>query len=185
MDFAHPFYFLRHGETTWNAAGWTQGQLDSPLSQRGREQARRAADILAAEPIRRIVASPLSRARHTAQAVAARLGLPVAFDARLMEVHLGEKQGTPHDRWIDDFWQDGFDPPGGETFAQFRERVWDAMAAVVADGGPGTLIVAHGGLWKAARRKVTIEPDIEHMPNALPLSITPAGGRWDYHILGA
>ncbi|MEM7525488.1 MAG: histidine phosphatase family protein, partial [Pseudomonadota bacterium] len=48
MAFDHPFYFLRHGETTWNAVQRTQGQLDAPLSETGRRQARDAAAALAA-----------------------------------------------------------------------------------------------------------------------------------------
>ncbi|MCP4047018.1 MAG: histidine phosphatase family protein, partial [Gammaproteobacteria bacterium] len=70
MKFDHPFYFLRHGETQWNKDRMTQGQLDAKLNSRGILQAERAADILRNEPIDRIVSSPLSRARHTAEAVA-------------------------------------------------------------------------------------------------------------------
>ena len=80
MAFAHPFYFLRHGETYWNREGRTQGQLDSKLNETGIAQAALAAEALKDEPIERIVASPLSRARDTAQAVADVLGLTVATD---------------------------------------------------------------------------------------------------------
>ena len=173
MAFDHPFYFLRHGQTTWNAASWTQGQTDSPLSQTGREQARSAADALCGEPIVRIVASPLSRARHTAEAVAAALRLPVTLDPNLMEVHLGDHEGGPHGDWLAAFWREDHDPPNGETFATFRARVWSAMADAVARG-PGTLIVAHGGLWRAARTYVRVDPDLQDMPNALPLAVTPS-----------
>ncbi|MEO1291813.1 MAG: histidine phosphatase family protein, partial [Pseudomonadota bacterium] len=67
---AHPFHFLRHGETTWNASKRTQGQLDTPLNETGHAQAQRAAETIAPLPISRIVASPLSRVADTARPVA-------------------------------------------------------------------------------------------------------------------
>ncbi len=183
MAFEHRFYFLRHGQTDWNAAGRTQGQLDSHLDATGREQARRAALILKDEPIARIVASPLSRARNTAEAVAAETGLKVELDEGLMECHLGEHQGHPHGPWLGQYWTGEYDPPGGERFSEFAERVWNAMARAAALG-PDTLIVAHGGLWLAAQEYVTVSPPLKRMPNALPLRVTPEPGAWRHEILG-
>lgn len=183
MPFAHPFYFLRHGETHWNKAGTTQGQLNSQLNDTGREQARKAAEALAGEPIERIVASPLSRALDTAKAVAAPHGLDVETDPELMECHLGEHQGGPHGAWLGDYFRGEYEPPGGETFALFCDRVWAAMQRAVARG-PNTLIVAHGGLWIAARTRVAVDPDLPRMPNALPLHVTPEPGRWRHRICG-
>jgi broad specificity phosphatase PhoE len=181
--FAHPFYFLRHGETHWNKSGTTQGQLDAKLNETGIEQARRAAEALAGEPIERIVASPLSRALDTAEAVAERHGLSVETDPGLMECDLGRHQGGPHGAWLGDFFRGEYEPPGGETFDQFRARVWAAMQRAVAKG-PNTLIVAHGGLWIAARTYVAVEPDLPRLPNALPLHVTPEPGRWVHRICG-
>jgi probable phosphoglycerate mutase len=181
--FPHPFYFLRHGETHWNRSGTTQGQVDARLNETGVEQARRAADALAAEPIARIVASPLSRARDTAEAVAERHGLAVETDAQLMECHLGRHQGGPHGAWLGDYFRGAYDPPEGETFERFRARVWAAMQRAVAQG-PNTLIVAHGGLWIAARTYVAVDPDLPRMPNALPLLVTPRPDRWVHRICG-
>lgn len=183
MAFDHPFYFLRHGETTWNASGMTQGQLNSPLSDRGREQAEIAGVALADEPIERIVASPLDRAFHTAEAVARVHGLTVETDPELMECHLGQHQGEPHGPFLAAFFRGEHEPPGGETFDQFRARVWGAMQRAVGRG-PNTLIVAHGGLWIAARTYVAVDPDLKRMPNALPLHVTPGPERWDHRICG-
>jgi probable phosphoglycerate mutase len=180
--FENEFYFLRHGQTDWNLAGRTQGQLDAQLDATGRAQATRAAEILASEPIAQIVASPLSRARHTAEAVAARHGLQVIFDEGLMECHLGEHQGLPHGPWLSKYWTGDYDPPGGETFAEFAERVWNAMARAVARG-PRTLIVAHGGLWRAAEEYVEISPRLSPMPNALPIRVRPEKGVWRQQVL--
>jgi len=183
MAFEHPFYFLRHGETTWNASGKTQGQLNAPLSDKGRAQAEAAARALAAEPIERIVASPLDRARHTADAVARALGLSVETDDDLMECHLGDHQGRPHGPFLAAFFRGEHEPPNGETFDRFRARVWGAMQRAVARG-PNTLIVAHGGLWIAARTKVAMEPDLARMPNALPLRVHPSPERWEHRVCG-
>lgn len=183
MAFDHPFYFLRHGETTWNAERRCQGQFNSQLSDTGREQAETAADALKDQPIQRIVASPLDRAMHTAEAVARATGLEIETDPDLMECHLGEWQGQPHGAWLPAYFRGEQDPPGGETFDQFCDRVWGAMARAVARG-PDTLIVAHGGLWIAARTRVTVAPNLDRMPNALPLRVDPRPGHWDHAICG-
>jgi broad specificity phosphatase PhoE len=182
MTFPHPFYFLRHGQTDWNASGRTQGQLDSQLDATGRTQAKRAAEILRGEPVARIVASPLARARHTAEAVAEAKGLEVILDEGLMECHLGEHQGGPHGPWLAEYWAGAYDPPGGERFEDFAARVWEAMARAVALG-PDTLIVAHGGLWLAAQLHVRVTPDLARMPNALPLRVTPEPTLWRHETL--
>ena len=183
MAFAHPFYFLRHGETTWNAAKKTQGQENSPLSDKGRAQAEAAAIALKDEPIARIIASPLDRALHTAQAVGRATGLEVETDPDLMECHLGDHQTQPHGPWLSAYFRGEHVPPNGEPFEDFRTRVWNAMSRAVAHG-PNTLIVAHGGLWIAARTHVRTVPDLDRMPNALPLHVTPSSDRWDYRICG-
>ncbi|MEM9278157.1 MAG: histidine phosphatase family protein [Pseudomonadota bacterium] len=184
MAFDHPFYFLRHGETTWNAERRTQGQLNSQLSDRGRNQAEVAAQALKDEPIERIIASPLDRVVNTAKAVARVTGLDIETDPDLMECHLGDHQGEQHGPWLPAYFRGEYAPPGGETFETFCARVWDAMSRAVARG-PNTLIVAHGGLWIAARTRVRVNPDLDRMPNALPLKVSPSPGRWDHEICGS
>ena len=183
MSFDHPFYFLRHGETTWNASGKTQGQLNSPLSDLGREQAEIAAQALKDEPIERIIASPLDRAFHTAQAVARVKGLSIQPDPDLMECHLGDHQGQPHGPFLPAYFRGEHNPPNGEAFQDFCARVWGAMQRAVALG-PNTLIVAHGGLWIAAQAYVSVQPDLRRMPNALPLHVRPSPTQWAHRIVG-
>lgn len=181
MPFEHPFYFLRHGETTWNAAGMTQGQLDSPLSPLGKAQAQAAAVALSGEPVTRIVASPLTRARETAEAVAYLHGLPVETDPELMECHLGEHQGRPHGPFLREYFNGAYDPPGGETFDEFSTR---AFTALERHADAGVLIVCHGGLWISANRFVTVTPSLLPMKNALPIRVTPNGAGWTAEALG-
>lgn len=102
---------LRHGETTHNASGIWQGQLDSELSERGLAQAAAAGPAMAGLGASRIVSSDLRRAARTARIVGRSLGLPVAFDERFREIHAGQWQGL--------------------TNAQVRELFPDARAAVM------------------------------------------------------
>src|SRR4051812_19585817 len=83
----------RHGETVFNIEGRWQGQADSPLTERGRAQARELGRALASEPIAAVYSSDLGRAADTARAVAEPHGLKVITDERLREIHVGEWTG--------------------------------------------------------------------------------------------
>jgi len=84
---------VRHGETNWNAERRWQGHADVPLNDRGRKQARTLAEQLAGERIDVIYTSDLSRARDTADAVGARLGVEVVVDPDLREIDAGAIEG--------------------------------------------------------------------------------------------
>ncbi|MEO0678957.1 MAG: histidine phosphatase family protein [Pseudomonadota bacterium] len=181
--FARPFHFLRHGQTTYNRDGIFQGQIDSPLSDAGVAQAEAAAQALQGEPIRRIVASPLSRARLTAEAAGRVLGLPVHTDDGLKECHLGVHQDQPHATWpLNLYWRGEVVPEGGESFGDFRARVLSAMARLTAEED-GVLIVAHGGLWQSLLSAFRVRSTLSAMPNALPLHLTP-GEVWQVRLIG-
>ncbi|WP_269802732.1 histidine phosphatase family protein [Actinocorallia populi] len=138
----------RHGRTSWNMENRFQGKTDIALDEVGVAQAERAARLLAALEPTAIIASPLQRAARTAQALAARTGLPVAHDPDLVERDGGEWEGLtgaeiraryPAEHAI---WQ----PPGGETGAEVAKRVGGALERAVdglADGG--LLVVASHG----------------------------------------
>ena len=83
---------VRHGETAWNAERRIQGQLDVPLSSTGHAQARATANWLAQEDFAAIYSSDLSRALHTAEAVAHLLRLPIGQQVALRERHYGVLQ---------------------------------------------------------------------------------------------
>ena len=174
-----PFWFLRHGETDWNAQGLSQGRTDIPLNQVGVLQAERAAMTLRVSRIATVVASPLVRARRTAEIVAEPLGLPVALDDDLAEVNFGEQEGQPMGDWYDDWIAGAYTPAGGETFQQLLDRAVRAVNRAVAKPGP-VLVVAHGALFRALRLALGHEPNVR-TPNALPLHITPppdGGTEW-------
>ncbi|KRE61601.1 histidine phosphatase family protein [Nostocoides sp. Soil756] len=151
---------LRHGQTTSNAAGVWQGQLDSPLSPLGEEQAAAAGPALAALGPVRVVTSDLQRARLTGAAVARAAEVPLVEDQRLREIHAGAWQGLTNDeivqRWPGEHaalrrGEDVTRPGGGESLADVRERMGDALRDVLAATGPGECVVVstHGAAGRA------------------------------------
>jgi broad specificity phosphatase PhoE len=144
---------VRHGETDDNAADRFQGRIDTPLNDRGREQSRVLAAALADEGLRALYASPLSRARETAEIVAGQLGLELVLDPRLMEADAGAWSGMLSADIIaadaDAFvaWrarEPGFRFPGGESVEEQNARVAAALREVGAGPLPA-LVVTHGG----------------------------------------
>lgn len=145
----------RHGETDDNVPPLRfQGQRDTPLNERGREQARELAERVAAldPPIASLWCSDLSRARETAEIVGERIGLAPRLDARLREGWRGEWEGFLFDEvaasdperyaaWRSPDAEVGFHFPGGETLAQQQARV----LASLRDMPEGSLAVCHGG----------------------------------------
>jgi probable phosphoglycerate mutase len=156
-------YFIRHGETDWNAERRLQGQTNVPLNDTGRLQAARNGRVL--KELNRhpdsfdFVASPLSRARQTMEIVRAELGLPpdgFRVDERLKEIHFGRWEGRrwselpaldPQgfaDREADPFhWR----PNGGESYADLARRTVAWLQDVVRD----TVAVSHGGVSRTLR----------------------------------
>ncbi len=173
-----PFWFLRHGETDWNAQGLSQGHTDIPLNQVGVLQAERAARTVAAltPRIATIIASPLTRARVTAEHAARALGLPVLLDEDLREVGFGDQEGQPMGDWYDDWIAGAYTPEGGETFAGLLARAVAAVNRATALPGP-VLVVAHGALFRALRLAFGHEPNVR-TPNALPIFCEPGTPAW-------
>ena len=169
-----PFWFLRHGETDWNAQGISQGNVDIPLNPTGVAQARAAAQKLKGRGIATIVASPLSRAKVTAEYVGEALGLPVAVDHDLREVGFGVQEGQPMSNWFTDWIGGVFTPEGAETFAALRARAVAAANRATAQP-PAVLLVAHGALFRSLRAAMGIEP-VMRTQNAVPIYCEPPRG---------
>lgn len=172
------FWFLRHGETDWNARQLSQGSADIPLNQAGLAQAHAAAALLAGRDIARIISSPLSRALVTAGIAAAALGLEVEIDPDLREADYGEREGQPMTDWFTR-WIDGSDTPrGAEPFAALRARTVGALNRATAPRTPQpVLVVAHGGLFRAARAAMGLDVDVR-TPNAVPIHCAPTPAGW-------
>ncbi len=143
----------RHGETDWNRDRRVQGHSDTTLNETGRAQARALAAALAAEPLDAVYSSDLSRARETAEIVAARHELPVSLDPQLRERSFGSWEGLTGAE-IDARFGD-WSLHDGETDDHVRERVLAATHRIVArHPGEEVLVVSHGGvlasLWHHA-----------------------------------
>jgi len=169
------FWFLRHGETDWNARSWSQGNVDIPLNATGLAQARVAAGLLRHRGIATLVSSPLLRARVTAELVAETIGVAVTFDDGLREAAFGVQEGKPMTDWFADWIAGKGTPEGGETFAALRIRATAAINRALARPAP-VLVVAHGALFRAVRAEMGLEPNVR-TPNAMPLFCTP-GAPW-------
>jgi broad specificity phosphatase PhoE len=166
-------YYIRHGETSWNAEGKLQGAQDIALNDLGRKQAAEAGTILAGLFARdgrsksslSFVASPLIRARATMELVRGELKLPLAgyaLDDRLREIGYGQWEGStlPEMQVADpelfarrqtEKWTVA--PPGGESYVAVQARMQDWYASLQAD----TVAVAHGGTARALMVALGIE----------------------------
>ena len=178
---------LRHGQTEFNAGSRMQGQLDTELSDLGRDQAVAAAEVLAKRQPLLIVSSDLRRALDTAVVLGERSGLPVVVDTRLRETHLGDWQGMTHLEvdaaapgarlaWRNDAtWA----PHGGESRVDVAARGMPVIAELVAEQTEWgadeperpVVLVAHGGLiaaLTAAMLKLPVDnwPALGGMGNA-------------------
>lgn len=137
---------VRHGETASNTTRVVQTP-DTPLSPRGLLQAERLAARLASLSVSRILSSDLLRALQTAQRVQAASGGELALEPLLQERNFGDVRGTPYSELGVDLFAADFEPPGGESWEAFHERVDAAWARVreVAAATPGNLaVVTHG-----------------------------------------
>ncbi len=165
------FYFLRHGQTEGNAQRIFQA-VDTPLSVLGLQQATRAAELLAGEPIRTVVCSDAKRAFDTAHAVAAGLRVTPLVLESLRERNFGALIGTSSANldWA-------CEPEGGETLAQFVTRKRAALEAALAHPAP-VLVVAHGGSLHVLAALLGVPSDLGVLGNAQPLRFERNGPTW-------
>ena len=179
---------VRHGESTWNAEERLQGQLDPPLSERGREQARALAGVVDGIPPDRVVCSDLGRARQTAEL----MGLqPGRFDERWREIDVGEwggKTAAEIDAQGAELtnWRGGKrKAPDGESWADFTARVAGVADELIAAGG-SWVVVSHGGCVRVVASHLT-GADVLHLgspPNA-STSVFELGARPRLLVYGA
>jgi probable phosphoglycerate mutase len=155
--------------------GLSQGNIDIPLNPTGLAQAHAAAAKLGQRGITTIIASPLSRARDTAEIVAAVLGLPVLLDDGLREVSFGAQEGQVMADWFHDWIEGRFTPEGAEPFAALRARAVAAVNRALAHPAP-VLVVAHGALFRSLRSAMGL-PAHDRLPNATPMWCEP-GAPW-------
>ena len=170
-------YFIRHGETPWNAERRYQGRKDIPLNEKGKGQANQNGLTLAALFKARGLdprafewhASPLNRTRDTMDRVRAGfdIHLPeVKYDVRLMEISFGVLEGelfeqlpanmavAPGER-DETYWD--FRPENGENYRDVEARL-EEFAAVLTGS---SVVVAHGGIARTLRVLIEHAPIVE------------------------
>jgi broad specificity phosphatase PhoE len=170
-------YYVRHGETDFNAEQRLQGRRDTLLNARGRSQAKDSGQLLRdlfARDNRRAddfvyVSSPLQRARATMEILRPPLGLPPQpydTDDRLLEISYGEWEGLTlpeiearmpgmlaereRDKW-------DFAPPGGESYRELTARISEWYTSLTRD----TVAAAHGGGVRALMALLNVLPKEE------------------------
>jgi len=207
MSFVWPeLYFIRHGQTDWNAEGRYQGSKDIPLNAIGRAQA-----DLNGKLLRQLLerdgrkpdeftwhVSPLSRTMETMSRVRAAFDIPLPEampDSRLVEISFGIYEGRLHAELAAgemaiagerdaSFWD--FRPPQGESYEDVAQRMLSFAATLK---GPA-IVVAHGGILRILRRLIEDFP-VERAVNWFPPQdsvvhfidgksvVYPAGQSWD------
>lgn len=152
---------LRHGQIKANRQGRWHGSTDSPLTWRGRRQARRTARYLHATkpPVTAVYSSPLARCRDTAGFIAKRLGLSAEVHDDLREYAIGDWENLPftelaaRHRFVELATGDhDFAPPGGETLRQVATRMVLALEDIhrCHSGDERVLVVGHGAAMAVA-----------------------------------
>ncbi|PIA53806.1 hypothetical protein AQUCO_00900412v1 [Aquilegia coerulea] len=184
---------VRHGETTWNASGRIQGQLESDLNEVGLKQAVAAAERLGKElKPTAIYSSDLKRAYETAKMIAKKCDCPeVIVIPELKERHVGSLQGL--------FWSDSEEkecdafraffssqndleiPGGGESFDQLCQRsvaVFEQIA--LKHKGERVIVVTHGGVLRAIYMALTREPSAGKIMNGSVNVLHLTNNKWEF-----
>jgi probable phosphoglycerate mutase len=185
-------FCVRHGETFHNFEGRIQGQTDSQLSPLGIRQCQATAEALGEFAIDAIIASPLARARNSAQHLADRLSLPVELDDRLMEIHAGIFQGLAWNEIDERFpeeskrWRSQ-DPdyriPGGESRRDLMLRTEEVFSAIRERGYRQAVVVAHGGSLSAAFKALLGIPPQRNPFSLANCSISTAHWEKDFRLI--
>ena len=175
-------YFVRHGQTQWNAKGLAQGSSDIELNNLGREQAQANAERLAAllkgTDLAKLdfVSSPMKRAKETMEILRAGLGIPKAgytTDPRLKEMSFGVNEGTSWPAYAKRLTEaeekTGADPwafaaEGGESYAGLSARVLPFFHEAARD----TVVACHGGVSRCIMVAMTGMKPIETINMVIP-----------------
>jgi broad specificity phosphatase PhoE len=163
-------YLTRHGETEWNAEKRMQGWKDSPLTEKGENDAKALGKRLETVDFEAIYTSTSKRAVDTAHLVRGERKIPIFYEENLREIYLGDWEGKTHEE-IKQFDSDGFDcfwnnphlysPKNGESFEDVQKRAFAAIQQIAALHPSGNvLIVTHAVVLKtllANFKKLPIE----------------------------
>lgn len=165
-------YLIRHGETAWNAARIVQ-LPETPLNENGHQQAGRVAHRMKDAGLTAILSSDYQRTQSTAEAIAQACGVEMDLEPLLRERHFGDHRGNAMADIGFDIFAEHHEPPNGESWPVFRERVrqaWDAVLAYAAGREGNLAVVTHGLVLRVLADQVIplargIEAMVPHWPN--------------------
>jgi broad specificity phosphatase PhoE len=156
MSHLPTIYLVRHGETEWSKTGRHTGRTDLPLTQEGKAKVRAMRPRLAGKVFDQVLASPLQRARRTAELA----GFTAAPDPDLLEWDYGDYEGltsaairAARPGW--DLFSDGC--PGGESVQQIAQRA-DRVAARLKVSSGNVLVFSHGHFLRVLAARWTGQP---------------------------
>ncbi|MCQ2501619.1 MAG: histidine phosphatase family protein, partial [Lachnospiraceae bacterium] len=151
------FYFVRHGQTTWNVANKICGSTDVELTETGRQQAIDTGKMILEQGIKadEILYSPLIRAADTAKYISEATGIPARVEPRLIEQCFGIWEGTsPRDsaefkkakqQFVSRF-------QGGESMLHLAQRIYNLLDEIKAESEEKTyILVAHNGIARVVQ----------------------------------
>jgi len=157
-------FIVRHGETNDNAMRRVQVP-SSPLSERGKQQAKLLAARIAEYGVERIISSDFTRTQQTAFCVAELIEVAVETTPLLRERNFGELRGVLYSELEEDPFQPDYIPPEGESWSEFHDRVaqaWSMVAMLAAASNGNVLVVTHGLVCRSlVERQLMLPKDIE------------------------
>lgn len=186
-------YVVRHGEAEGNREGRFLGQVDPPLTEKGRQQASAQGAALKGLGIARIVASDLDRARTTASIIGEALGLAVESTAALREVNHGVIDGWLASDIMNSEYgparekdKYNYRPPGGESYADIEARILGVLPP--PSGGP-ILLVTHLGPMRVLLHRLCGRAQADAASAKIGhdaiLALTRTGEGWSGKFLGS
>jgi broad specificity phosphatase PhoE len=183
-------YLVRHGQTSWNKDQRLQGLRDISLNRTGVRQSHRLADWYRKTGAKRIVSSPLLRARRTAQILAKRTGRAPLTDDRLREIDHGPWTGLRleaiENRFPDEFAEWSFVPEklrmsNGESLMAVYSRCTEALLDLIkGNSDEDVLVVSHGvvnALLLCAAMGASLSRIREYSPHNTAVSALTIGRR--------
>ena len=185
-------YFVRHGQTEWNAIRRMQGQWNSDLSELGRGHADINGQLLKGLNIDVMYVSPLDRTRQTAEIINQHLNLEPIFDERIMEWHCGDWSGEMYAD-IKVKWQEewaaleadrfNYRAPNGENYPDMFERSTPFVEELLDSAHESIAVVSHGMIGKVmVSYLMGYDPDLTlaiHQHNDTVFRITVDGDKRD------
>lgn len=184
------FYIFRHGQSSYNLAGRTQGQTnDSVLTDLGKQQAENIGQRLKDKQVEIIYCSPLVRAKQTADLANKLLNVPIVDDERFIEVNVGEIEGMHYQdiqsRYGEKYQQwrssdrafENLRFEGGESKKEVRERVFAGLNDHAENSPHKTIAVSSHGIM-LTQLLLALGQEGQEIPNGSILCLTYDDGSW-------